>query len=178
MKTILAFAGSNSSESINFKLLKYTASLIKDYQVDVMNMAKMPFPMYSLDEEKNQGYKNSLVELRDDIQAADGVIIAVNEHNGNMSAYFKNLLDWLSRLERQFMEDTKVMLISTSPGKGGAMNALTRAKETLPRFGATIVSDFSLPSFNHSFDTESSKITDDEKQKELEEALDRFLNQI
>ena len=117
MATILAFAGSNSSTSINYKLVKYTASLIENHKISRMNMANYPFPMYSEDLEKENGFSNSLVEIMKDIQNSDGLIISVNEHNSNVSAYFKNFLDWLSRLDKQFLNGKKVLLMSNSPGK-------------------------------------------------------------
>ncbi len=119
MAAILAFAGSNSSTSINFRLVKLTASLVQDHEVQVLNMANYPFPMFSEDVEKQEGYSNSLVELKHDVQNADGLILSVNEHNGNPSAYFKNVLDWLSRLDRNFLQGTKILLMSTSGGKRG-----------------------------------------------------------
>ncbi|WP_291869345.1 NAD(P)H-dependent oxidoreductase, partial [Maribacter sp.] len=82
MASILAFAGSNSSVSINYKLVKHTVSLAKEHSVQLLNLANCPFPMYSEDYEKENGYSNSLVEFKDDIQKSDGVIISVNEHNG------------------------------------------------------------------------------------------------
>ena len=67
MKKIIAFAGSNSSNSINYELVKYTVSLIDDHDIQLLNMANMPFPMFSEDDEREFGYKNSLIELKEDI---------------------------------------------------------------------------------------------------------------
>ena len=61
MKTILAFAGSNSSTSINHALVKYTVSQIKNFDIQLLKMSEMPFPMYNIDAEKNEGFKNSLI---------------------------------------------------------------------------------------------------------------------
>lgn len=152
MSNIMAFAGSNSSTSINFALVKYTVSLLKDEKVQLMNMALFDLQMFSEDYEKKHGYTNSLIELRDDLHKADGLILSVNEHNSNPSAYFKNLIDWLSRLERKFLENTKILLMSTSPGKRGGMNSLEKTAEILPRFGGEVVATFSLPSFKENFD--------------------------
>lgn len=159
MATILAFAGSNSSTSINFQLVKATASAFDQHNVQLLNMANTPFPMYSEDNEEENGFSNTLVEFRDDIKKADALILSVNEHNGNPSAYFKNVLDWLSRLDRNFLEGTLVLLMSTSPGKRGAAASLGIIENTLPRFGAEITATFSLPSFNQNFDSEKG-ITD------------------
>ena len=119
MAAILAFAGSNSSASINFKLVKHTVSLVQGHDIQILNMAEHVFPMFSEDLEKTEGYSCLLKELKGEINAANSLILSVNEHNGNPSAYFKNVLDWLSRLERKFLEGTKVLLMSTSGGKRG-----------------------------------------------------------
>ncbi len=177
MAAILAFAGSNSSTSINFKLVKYTAALAKEHSIQLLNLANYPFPMYSEDYERENGFSNSLSEFMKDIQKSDGVIIAVNEHNGAPSAYFKNVLDWLSRLERSFFAGKKVLLMSTSPGKRGGIGALQKIEGILPRMGAEVIATFSLPEFNSNFDAEKG-ISDANLAKEHQDALNLFLSKI
>ncbi|NER11419.1 NAD(P)H-dependent FMN reductase [Muriicola jejuensis] len=177
MSNILAFAGSNSSTSINYQLVKYTAGLIKGHRIQTMDMAMFDLPMFSVDIEKEHGYTNSLAELRDDIHTSDGLLLSVNEHNGNPSAYFKNLVDWLSRLELNFLDGTKIFLMSTSPGKRGAASSLSITENLLPKFGGEIVATFSLPSFRHNF--ESGKgITDPELADKHRQALDKWLKSL
>jgi len=177
MSTILALAGSNSSTSINFKLVRHTAGLIDEKEVQLLNMANYPFPLYSEDNEREMGFSNSLVELRDDIIKANGVILSVNEHNSNPSAYFKNVLDWLSRLEIKFLEDTEVLLMATSPGKRGAIGSLEIIEKLLPRFGANVSATFSLPSFYENFDSEKG-ITDSVLAEGHQMALTEFLSKV
>lgn len=177
MATILAFAGSNSSTSINFKLVQYTVGLIKSHDVQLLNMVNFPFPMYSEDREREEGYSNSLIELKDDIAGADGLLISVNEHNSNPSAYFKNLIDWLSRLELKFLEGTKVMLMSTSRGKRGGSGSLEVVKNILPRFGAEVVVSFSLPQYYQNFDP-GNGISDEALAAQHKQALAEFLSKI
>ena len=177
MSTILAFAGSNSSTSINFKLVKYTATLVAEHKVHLLDMANLPFPMYSEDYEKENGFSNSLVEIKNDILNADGLIISVNEHNGGPSAYFKNFIDWLSRLDKKFLTDKKVLLLSTSPGGRGAIGSHEAVKNLLPRFGATSVISFSLPSFNQNFE-EGKGIIEPELSKAHQKAVADFLAEI
>lgn len=177
MASILAFAGSNSSTSINYKLVKHTASLVKGHQLSLMNMANFPFPMFSEDHEKEKGFSNSLIEIMKDIKNADGLIISVNEHNGNVSAFFKNFLDWLSRLDKNFLEGKKVFLMSTSPGKRGAIGAFEITNNILPRFGAAAVFGFSLPSFYDNFE-DSKGITNSELSETHKTNLKAFLAEI
>ncbi|NDV43038.1 NADPH-dependent FMN reductase [Flagellimonas sediminis] len=176
MAAILAFAGSNSSTSINFRLVKLTVSLVQSHEVQVLNMANCPFPMFSEDVEKQKGYSNSLVELRDDIQKSKGLILSVNEHNGNPSAYFKNVLDWLSRLDRNFLQGTRILLMSTSGGKRGAKGSLSVIENMLPRFGGEVVTSFSLPSFYDNFSDEG--ILDADLKTAHETALQTFLDSL
>lgn len=177
MSKILAFAGSNSSTSINFQLVKHTASLIRGHHIQTMDMAMFDLPMFSVDHERDHGYANSLAELRDDIHKADGLLLSVNEHNGNPSAYFKNLVDWLSRLELNFLDNTKIFLMSTSPGRRGASSSLAVVEKLLPRFGGEIISTFSLPSFGHNFKS-GEGITDNELAESHKKALGIWLESL
>jgi len=176
MADILAFAGSNSSTSINYELVKYTVSLVENHKVVSLDMVKYPFPMYSVDMEKDKGFSNSLIEFKNYIQQSQGLILSVNEHNSNPSSYFKNVLDWLSRLERKFLEDTVVFLMATSPGKRGGIGALGIVQDMLPRFGANIVSTFSLPSFGENFTSEG--IVDGPLREQHQAALNDFLQKL
>ena len=118
-----------------------------------------------------------MIEFKDDLQKADGIILSVNEHNGNPSAYFKNLIDWLSRLDKNFISGKKILLMSTSPGKRGGIGAHEVSKNLLTRFGAEIIATFSLPSFYDNIDAEKG-ITDTLLSEEHLSALSLFLEEI
>ena len=154
MGYIFAFAGSNSSTSINYNLVKFTSSLIREHDVRLRDMANYPFIMYSEDVEKNNGFSNSLVEFKNEIRNAKGLIISVNEHNSYPSAYFKNVIDWLSRLDAQFLVNKKIFLMATSNGGRGAIGALDVAEKMLTRFKGEVVETFSLPKYGENFDEE------------------------
>ncbi|WP_340074148.1 NAD(P)H-dependent oxidoreductase [Leptobacterium sp. I13] len=178
MKTILAFAGSNSSSSINYRLVSYTTSLIENYDVQLLNMINYPFPMYSEDLEKEKGFPNSLIELHRDIRAAHALVISVNEHNGNPSAYFKNLVDWLSRFDRGFLADKKVFLMSTSPGKRGGIGSKAVVENMMVRMGATVEETYSLPSFHQKFSLQDNKIIDGQLASEFRDTVNSFITKI
>ncbi len=163
MKKILAFAGSNSSTSINKELLEYTINKIPN-SVSLIDLIDFEAPMYSIDQENDKGIPENIIKLSQKIRNTDVLIITVNEHNGSASAFFKNHIDWLSRHDRNFLKNTKVALLSTSPGRGGAKMALKWAAEVLPRFGAEIICEFSLASFNHAYSKEKGIFDPDQKQ--------------
>ena|SRR6056297_2783876 len=177
MSFILAFAGSNSSTSINFELIRHTCSLIDTEEVRIMNMHNYPFPMYSEDYEREHGYLNALNKIKRDMQIAKGIIISVNEHNSYPSAYFKNLIDWLSRLDRDFIRDKNIMLMATSNGGRGAIGALEVTEKLLTRFGATIVGTFSLPRYKENFKVDEGILNSDLAEQH-QSLLNNFLKAI
>lgn len=178
MKNILAFAGSNGKNSINNALVKGVVARIERAHCKHVNLTDWDVPMYSLDLENDEGIPLAIQLLKNEIAAVDGLIISVNEHNGMVSAYFKNMLDWLSRADRNFLKDKKVLLMSTSPGARGAKGALEYVRVTLPRFGANVVEHFSFPSFKENFDVATSQITNETLSRGLEEVLASFLQEL
>lgn len=177
MKPILAFAGSNSSTSINHTLVSYVADQIKDHQVELLKLTDYEMPMYSEDVEK-EGFPFHVNSLKAKIESADALVISVNEHNGSWSAFFKNTMDWLSRLDRNFLGDTKVFLLSTSPGKRGGLGALEFAQNMFPRFGAKVLASYSFPSFYENFSVEEQQITDHVISEEIQSLITQFSDQI
>lgn len=176
MTKILAFAGSNSSQSINEIFVKYVANQI-DKEVDVIDIAQYEIPLYGIDYERNHGIPQATKQLNEKLNQYDVLVISANEHNGTVSAFFKNHIDWLSRYDRDFLKNKKLFLLSTSPGRGGAKMSLAYLSEILPRFGAEIVSSFALASFGHHFSKEEG-ITDDAQRQDFQKALDTFVKAI
>ncbi len=174
MSTILAFAGSNSSTSINHQLVTYLTTQLKDTLFELFKLSDMDLVIYSEDEQRNNGFPSSINQIYKHIQAADGLLISVNEHNSNPSAFFKNVLDWLSRLDRKFLEGKKIFLLSASTGARGGMSALEVVEKLLPRFGGEVVSTYSFPSFKENFSADEAKISNDEIKNEIVAKLHQF----
>lgn len=177
MPYLLAFAGSNSTRSINFKLVKHTTSFISDHEVRLLDMTAIVLPVFSEDLEREEGYPSVLTDLLTQINESKGLMISVNEHNGNPSAFFKNLIDWLSRMDKEFLKEIKILSMSTSRGRKGAGSSLEIANRLFSRFGGELEASFSLPSFNHTF-SEPEGITDPELALAHTTALKRFLSKI
>ncbi|MGM0635635.1 MAG: NADPH-dependent FMN reductase [Bacteroidota bacterium] len=161
MKKILAFAGSNSSDSINQKLVDFVCPKFSQIEVNSIQLTDYELPIYSVNIENEKGIPANAQILCKIIEDYDGLLISVNEHNGGPSAFFKNTIDWLSRANANFLANKKLFLMSTSPGKRGAKSSLAYANEVLPRFGAEIIESFSFPSFYDNFDPEDKLIKDE-----------------
>lgn len=160
MKKILAFGGSSSPTSINHQLVLCVTGKLQEHEVEVLELMKLHVPMFSIALEK-EGIPEDIEWLAAKIKEADALVISVNEYNSNVSGFFKNVIDWLSRKERKFLEGKKLLLMSTSPGKRGGASALEYVKEQFPRFGGEVLESFSLPHFYENFDCENGTISDE-----------------
>lgn len=176
MKKILAFAGSNSSVSINQQLLNHVLGRIQGHEIKEIKLTDYPLPIYSHDIEKNEGFPINATIIKNLIAESDALVIAVNEHNAGPSAFFKNIIDWLSRVNRSFLEGKKILLISTSPGKRGAASSLEYTKNIFGRFGGEVIESFSIPSFKDNF--QDGKLTNEVLDMGIEDVLTTFAHQI
>jgi chromate reductase, NAD(P)H dehydrogenase (quinone) len=172
MKKILAFAGSNSSTSINLKLIKATAQLIDFVQVDVIDLREYNVPIFGVDLEAEQGTPAKMRELSLLIGNYDGFLIATPEHNNMPPAFFLNIIDWLSRIDRSIFGEKPVFVMSTSPGARAGVSALAILESTLPRFGGKVVAVYSLPSFNANFG--EGEIVNDFELEKLKQQISVF----
>lgn len=155
MKNILVFAGSNSKKSINKQLAIYTSSLLNNVSSTILDLNDFILPQYGLDEEAENGIPENSQKFLELIKNSDGIILSLAEHNGNFSVAFKNIFDWMSRIEPKLWNNKPMLLMATSPGARGGASVLAIAKNGFPYMGGNIVSDFSLPSFYDNFKQES-----------------------
>jgi len=130
--------------------------------------------MYSINMDPDQT-PDQITELMELIKQNDAFIIASPEHNGGTPAFFKNIIDWLSRRGENIFDKKPMFLMSTSPGGRGGANNLKYLIHSLPYQSATIAATFSLPSFYDNF-KEGQIIGDHlgelkESIREFEEAL-------
>lgn len=176
MKHIIAFAGSNSRESINKQLATYASSLVKDVKGTVLDLNDFELPVFGVDLEREKGIPENAHKFLNHIKSSDGIIISLAENNGAYSAVFKNLLDWMSRIEGKTFFGKPMLLMATAPGGRGGQSVLEIAKSRFPRHDANIVADFSLPFFKTNFSNEG--ILNDDLNANLQEAIIKFENAI
>jgi NAD(P)H-dependent FMN reductase len=172
MKHIIAFAGSNSSTSINKKLATYAASLVDGVEVSVLDLNDFELPLYGVDYELAHVIPDNAKKFLDVIKASDGIVLSLAEHNGTYATVFKNLFDWMSRIDGKLWSDKPMLLMATSPGARGGITALEIAKERFGFMGGNIVGLFSLPSFGDNF--ADGKITNQELKSQLLEEVSQL----
>ena len=176
MNTIIAFAGSDSKESINKQLAVYASSLVENTDVTVLDLNDFELPLYGMDYETAHGIPENAHKFLEQIKGSDGIVLSLAEHNGAYATVFKNIFDWMSRIDGKLWSDKPMLLMATSPGARGGATVLEIAKGRIPYMGGNIVADFSLPSFYENFS--EGTITNEELNEQLKKHVDIFRNNL
>lgn len=176
MKKIVALAGSNSKASINKKLVNYTSKMLDNAEIIQIDLNDFELPIYGVDYESENGIPLLVKELSKTFESADGFVISLAEHNGSYAAVFKNIIDWLSRINTEIWNQKPMLLMATSPGARGGSTVLQTALASFPFLGAEIIESFSLPSFYENFS--DGNITSSLFKNEHEEKVLHFLKAI
>ncbi|WP_108651396.1 NADPH-dependent FMN reductase [Dongshaea marina] len=171
---ILAFAASNSRNSINRQLIQYAVSLLQNAEVEIIDIHDYEMPIFSVDREQELGQPPEAQQFFKKIGEADALLISFAEHNGSYTAAYKNLYDWSSRIDPKVFQGKPMVLLSTSPGPGGAQNVLGMATHSAPYFGGTVKASLSIPSFYQNFNEEAGVLINPELHTQLETALASF----
>jgi chromate reductase, NAD(P)H dehydrogenase (quinone) len=148
MNRILAFSGSNSSRSINQKLIKYAANLVEKSEVTLLDLKDYSLPMFDLDCEEKYGIPDKAYELKTIFDVHDAFIIAIPEHNSSMPSFFKNIIDWLSRIEKSVFRGKSMILLSATPGPSGGHNVLPEVEKVVSGYlTGQVIGKLGFPKF-------------------------------
>jgi NAD(P)H-dependent FMN reductase len=95
-------------------------------------------PLYDGDVEATSGLPAAVAELKEQIVAADGVLLVTPEYNNSIPGVFKNAIDWLSRpsadIPRVF-GGRKFAVIGASPSGFGTLLSQTAWLPVLKTLG-------------------------------------------
>jgi len=95
MIKLLGMSGSLRRGSYNALLLRAATQLMPpDSTLEVASIRGIP--LYDADVEA-QGFPPTVVQLKEAVAAADGVLLVTPEYNNGIPGVFKNAIDWLSR---------------------------------------------------------------------------------
>lgn len=170
-KKIIAFGASSSKTSINKQLATYAANQFQNAEVEVLDLNDFEMPIFSSDKESENGIPQLAQDFYTKLGTADLIVISFAEHNGAYTAAFKNVFDWISRINSKTFQEKPMLLLSTSPGPRGGATVLEIAKNRFPFQGGVIKDSFSLPNFYENFDSSNGIINPDLK-KQLFKIID------
>ena len=177
MKQIVAFGASSSKKSINKDLASYAASVIEDANVLILDLNDFEMPIYSIDYESDHGIPEKAYKFKEKLKNADGIIISFAEHNSVYTAAFKNIFDWISRIEKVVWFNKPMFLLSKSDGDRGAKTVLQIAYNRMSFGNPHKIPTFSLPNFKKNFD-KNNGILDIDLNYEFQNALKVFISNL
>lgn len=176
--TILAFAATNSRHSINRALIGHAtmrlAKIVPDVRIETLDLNDYEMPIYSIDREKADGIPAPARDFFDRIGAADAILVSFAEHNGFVTAAWKNVFDWMSRIEAKVWQGKPVAMLAASPGPRAGANVLASQEMLAPHFGADLRGSLGLGRWPEAWDAEGKRLLRPEDTR----ALDTLLGQL
>ena len=125
---VVGFAGSLRRGSYNRALLR-AATETAPPTLHIVIHELDGIPLYNGDIEA-AGVPAGVVQLRDAIRQADGLLIATPEYNHGVPGVLKNAIDWLSRPPRDSSLNGKVAaLMGASPGVTGTARGQSQLRQ-------------------------------------------------
>ncbi len=177
---IVAFGASTSRNSINKQLAAHAASLLAEQQanteIEVLDLNDFDLPLFSQDKEEQLGQPDAAKAFYQKLGESDAIIISFAEHNGSYTAAYKNIFDWASRIDQKVFQEKPMLLLSASPGPGGAGSVLTVATGSAPYFAGDVKASLSIPSFYDNFDMQSGALSNTELKQQLVVAVAKLVN--
>lgn len=167
---ILGIPGSLRRDSYNRWLLLAAQQLAPEH-VHLKLFDLHDVPLYNADVEA-EGDPPAVVDLKQAISAADGLLIATPEYNHSIPAVLKNALDWASRPPEEVLAGKPVALVGASPGGFGSARAQVALKPVLATAGSYLLPSPQLwvSGAASKFD-QAGNLTDGKTQEQLPKVL-------
>jgi NAD(P)H-dependent FMN reductase len=179
MTTIIGIAGSLRSGSLNAALLRAAAQSMPQGATLEIGTIK-GIPLYDGDVEATSGLPAAVTRLKEQIVAADGLLLVTPEYNNSLPGVFKNAIDWLSRPDADIPRvfgGRKVTVMGASPGGFGTVLSqaawlpVLRTLGTRPWFGPKMLVSRAREVFD-----KSGNMTDEHVRERLRAFLHGFVD--
>ena len=136
--TVVGIVGSLRRESYNRKLL-VAAQQLAPAGMEIEEVPLTGIPLFNQDEESPT--PPAVQQLKEQIRAADAVLIATPEYNYSIPGVLKNALDWMSRpLAENPFERKPVAIIGATTGNFGTLRAQLHLRQVLFYLNADVLS--------------------------------------
>jgi chromate reductase, NAD(P)H dehydrogenase (quinone) len=133
VKTVLAIPGSLRKASHNRALLRTAKELAPPETSIVVYEELSSIPLFDEDvEARTNGGPEPVRRLREQVDAADGLLISTPEYNHSIPGVLKNAIDWLSRpAPREVLVGKPVAVMGASGGPWGTRLAQAAVRQVL-----------------------------------------------
>ena len=177
---ILAFAASNSRGSINRDLVEHATEQLRAHHapqanITLLDLNDYEMPIYSIDRETENGIPPLAHGFFQAIQDADRVIVSFAEHNGFVTAAWKNIFDWLSRIDMKLWQGKPMLMLAASPGGRAGANVLASQDLLAPHFGGNTRATLGIGKWGEAWDNTAKTLTRPQDQSALADALSALI---
>jgi len=173
MKKILLISGSLREKSTN-------TALLRAFEKEIGNQAEVTWanillPLYN--EELEENFPTEAETLRQQIIAANIIVVSTPEYNRAMSGALKNAIDWASRPHGQSVWKGKKVLV-TSVSTGGIAGAVAnyQVKQSLLHVDSNVLGrpEFMVGASSGKFDV-AGELTDEPTKEHIVAAVRALL---
>lgn len=177
---ILAFAATSSRTSINRVLVTHAANRIMDAaapeaEVSFIDLNDYEMPIYSIDREMQNGIPQVAQDLFTQIGVADALLISFAEHNGSTTAAWKNVFDWMSRIEMKVFQAKRMVILAATPGPRAGAGVLGHQEMLIPHFGGEIVGKLGIGRWAEAWNAQTQTLSRPDDIAALDQALSALL---
>lgn len=172
---LLGISGSLRDASMHSGLLRAFNELLPEgATMEIADIQSVP--LYDADID-GATQPEGVVRLKEQIRAADLLVIASPEYNGSFSGVLKNAIDWATRPAGESSLSGKLAVLMTSAGRSGGAKNLMMLRTVLGNCNVTVMlrPEFSLSLARQKFDAESGDLMDGEVRKELANFVEKSL---
>ncbi|MEM7271983.1 MAG: NAD(P)H-dependent oxidoreductase [Actinomycetota bacterium] len=177
---VLAIPATNSRQGLNRQLIGYAGRLLEerlgpDLELEVVDINDYEMPIYSTEREREHGIPEPAKELFAKFGDAEVLVFSFAEYNGSYTAAWKNIHDWMSRIDAAIYQNKKVAMFAATPGPRSGAGVLGSATMAAPFFGAELIGSLGIGRFRENFDPDQGAISDPELRTQFIEILDSLI---
>lgn len=168
--SVLAISGSLRAESFNTALLRTAQTLAPDgMTIEIADISGVP--LYR-EEVYQAGFPPAVERLREQIRAADALLIATPEYNFSFSGVLKNAIDWASRPPSQPFDGKPMAIAGASAGRMGTARAQYHLRQVFVGLNGQILNkpELMIGGASNAFG-EGGQLTDETARKVLGDLL-------
>jgi chromate reductase len=177
---VIAVSGSLRRGSYNTATLRACQTLAPDgMSIEIFERDRLAaFPLYD-DDVALAGLPEPVVDLRQRITAADGLLIANPEYNHSLSSVSKTMIDWVSRPPDQPFLGKPIAVVGASTGPMGGPWGQYAVRQCFISLEGLVMNrpEVFIKSAKTKFD-DAGKLTDTESTEALTVFLDAFAGWI
>jgi chromate reductase, NAD(P)H dehydrogenase (quinone) len=175
---VVAIPGSLRRASFNRRLLLEARRLAPEgMEIELFDLAGIP--LFDQDVEA-QGDPERVVQLKEAIRDADGVLLGCPEYNHSVTGVLKNAIDWASRPPgKSHLSGKPVALVGATPGRGATVRAQAVVRQSLHPLRCWVLPghEIALAGAAGLFD-EEGRLTDEKTAEVLARMLGAFADWI